>query len=189
MSNTFEFLETEIEGLIEITPFYADDLRGSFIKDYSKEIFEASGICHNILEIFYTVSHAGVIRAMHFQRNRQQPKLVRCLSGKIYDVVLDLRKDSRTFKMWKGFQLTGENKKELLVPVGCAHGYLVLEDAIVSYKCSEKFYAEYDDGIFWKDEELAIHWPLEKIRGEPIVSEKDKSLQSFKDFINRYGSL
>jgi len=189
MSNTFEFHKTEIEGLLEIQPFNCDDLRGSFIKDYSKELFERAGISYDLAEVFYTVSHAGVVRALHFQRNKQQPKLVRCISGSIYDVVVDLRRNSQTFKKWKSFRLSGDNKKEILVPAGCAHGYLVFEDSIVSYKCAEKFYGEYDDGIFWKDKDINVDWPLEEIREGIILSDKDKSLQSFAEFETHYGSL
>ena len=134
MIQKFEFKETKIAGLMEITPFNADDVRGSFTKDYSKEVF-------------YTTSHKGVIRALHFQREKQQPKLVRCITGHVFDVVVDMRKDSPTFKEWVGFDLIGDRQKEILVPASCAHGYLVLEPSVVSYKCAEKFYGEYDDGI------------------------------------------
>ena len=93
MIQPFEFQETDIKGLIEVTPFNADDIRGCFTKDYSKEVFEANGIRHDLMEVFYTTSHKGVIRALHFQRVKQQPKLVRCIAGHVYDVVVDLRKD------------------------------------------------------------------------------------------------
>lgn len=98
MIQKFEFHETEILGLIEVTPFNADDVRGCFTKDYSKEVFENNGIYHDLAEVFYTTSHKGVIRALHFQRVKQQPKLVRCIWGHVWDVVVDLRKDSPTFK-------------------------------------------------------------------------------------------
>ncbi len=191
MITKFDFEETEIPGLIKVTPFNADDVRGCFTKDYSKEVFEANGIQHDLMEVFYTTSYKGVIRALHFQREKQQPKLVRCISGHVYDVVVDLRKDSPTFKKWLGFDLIGTKHNELLVPAGCAHGYLVLEDSIVSYKCSEKFYGEYDDGIMWNDKDIAVEWPLEKIGGESnmIVADKDKNLQTFKEFMERYGGF
>lgn len=191
MITPFSFKETEIKGLIEVTPFNADDIRGCFTKDYSKEMFEANGIEHNLAEVFYTTSHKGVIRALHFQRVMQQPKLVRCIYGHVYDVVVDLRKDSPTFKKWLAFDLTGENKKEILVPAGCAHGYLVLEHSIVSYKCAEKFYGEYDDGILWDDEDINVAWPLELIGGKEniILADKDKNLQTFKEFMNKYGGF
>ena len=191
MITKFDFEETEIPGLIKVTPFNADDVRGCFTKDYSKEVFEANGIQHDLMEVFYTTSYKGVIRALHFQREKQQPKLVRCISGHVYDVVVDLRKDSPTLKKWLGFDLIGTKHNELLVPAGCAHGYLVLEDSIVSYKCSEKFYGEYDDGIMWNDKDIAVEWPLEKIGGESnmIVADKDKNLQTFKEFMERYGGF
>lgn len=188
MIQKFEFHETEIPGLIEVTPFNADDIRGCFTKDYSKEVFEANGITHNLSEVFYTTSYKGVIRALHFQRVKQQPKLVRCIHGHVWDVVVDLRKDSPSFKKWLAFDLTGENHKEILVPAGCAHGYLVLEDSIVSYKCGEKFYGEYDDGIMWNDPDIGVAWPLELIGGEEklILADKDKNLQSFAKLMEHY---
>lgn len=191
MIRKFAFEETGIKGLIKVTPFNADDIRGCFTKDYSKEVFEANGITHNLEEVFYTTSYKGVIRALHFQREKQQAKLVRCIHGHIYDVVVDLRKDSPTFKKWLGFDLVGKEHNEILVPGGCAHGYLVLEESIVSYKCGEKFYGEYDDGIMWNDPDLNVQWPLEFIGGEEklILADKDKNLQSFAEFIEKYGSL
>lgn len=185
MIQNFEFHSTIIPGLLEITPFYADDKRGCFTKDYSKEIFEAYGLSYNLLEVFYTTSLKGVIRALHFQRVRQQAKLVRCITGKIFDVVVDLRKDSPCFKKWVSFELSCQNRRELLIPAGCAHGYLVLEDSIVSYKCDEKFYGEFDDGILWNDPELKIMWPLDLIGGKDniILSEKDRSLQGLEEFL------
>ncbi len=191
MIQKFEFHETQISGLIQINSFNADDIRGCFTKDYSKEVFEANGIQHDIQEVFYTTSHKGVIRALHFQRVKQQPKLVRCIWGHVWDVVVDLRKDSPTFQKWLAFDLIGEKCNELLIPAGCAHGYLVLEQSIVSYKCAEKFYGEYDDGILWDDPDIGIEWPLEQVGGleHVILADKDKNLQSFKTFMDEYGGF
>ena len=191
MIQKFEFNHTEIDGLIEIQPFNADDVRGCFTKDYSKEVFEQNGIKHDLQEVFYTTSYKGVIRALHFQRVMQQPKLVRCIYGHVFDVVVDLRKNSKTFKKWMGFELVGQKHNEILVPAGCAHGYLVLEDSIVSYKCAEKFYGEYDDGIMWNDPDIGVEWPLDRIGGEDkvILADKDKNLQSFKAFMEKYNGF
>ena len=175
------FHETDIEGLILINPFVAWDERGYFVKDYSFEAFTQNGIQHELKEVFYTYSFQGVIRAIHFQRVKQQAKLVRCVSGKIFDVVVDLRPDLETYGKWQGFLLSEENKKELYIPEGCGHGYLVLETSIVSYKCGEKFYGEYDDGIMWNDPDINIQWPLDQVP-DIIISEKDQKLQSFKEF-------
>lgn len=192
MTQKFSFQETKISDLIEITPFNADDIRGCFTKDYSKEVFEANGIQHELAEIFYTTSHKGVIRALHFQREKQQPKLVRCIYGHVWDVVVDLRKSSPTFREWLSFDLTGENHREILIPAGCAHGYLVLkENSIVSYKCAEKFYGEFDDGILWNDSDIGVTWPVDLVGGRDklIVAEKDWKLQTFARFMELYGGF
>ena len=181
MIQHFTFEKTGLDGAYLIKPFFADDERGGFIKDYSKEVFEKNGIKHNLKEVFYTVSHKGVIRALHFQRIKQQAKLVRCVHGKIYDVIVDLRAESLTFGQWRGFYLDGANMDSLYIPQHFGHGYLVLEDSIVSYKCAEKFYGAYDDGIMWDDADIGIEWPLHLV-DKLILSEKDKNLQSFKSF-------
>lgn len=181
MINTFTFEKLELEGAYLINPFFSTDERGAFIKDYSKELFEQNNIKHDLKEVFYTKSKVGVIRAIHFQINKQQPKLVRCVTGKVYDIIVDLRPESKTFKKWLGFYLTGENMKQLLIPEGFGHGYLVLEEAIVSYKCAEKFYPEYDSGIIWNDPDLDIKWPTEDV-SDLIISDKDKNLPSFHMF-------
>ena len=175
-----------MKGAYEITPFYATDERGGFVKDYNIDTFKANGIDHELKEVFYTISKKGVIRAMHFQLVKQQAKLVRCISGHVYDVIIDLRPNSPTFGKWQGFDLTGENQKTLYVPQYFGHGYLVLEDSVVSYKCGEKFYAEYDDGIMWNDPDIGIDWPLELVGGPEnvILADKDKNLQSFKEFVS-----
>ncbi|UTY30788.1 dTDP-4-dehydrorhamnose 3,5-epimerase [Treponema putidum] len=184
MIRHFNFTPQEIEGVFLITPFCAKDNRGMFIKDYSVDIFEQNNIQHNLKEVFYTYSHKGVIRAMHFQREKQQAKLVRCISGKIFDVVVDLRKISKTFGKWISFELSQKNQHEILIPEGCAHGYLVLENSVVSYKCAEVFYSEYDDGIMWDDPDLNIQWPLDLIGGREklVISEKDRKLNSFMEY-------
>ena len=164
-----------MKGAYEINPFYATDERGGFVKDYNIDMFKANGIEHELKEVFYTISKKGVIRAMHFQLVKQQAKLVRCISGHVYDVIIDLRLDSPTFGKWQGFDLTGENQKTLYIPQFFGHGYLVLEDSVVSYKCGEVFYSEGDAGIMYNDPDMAIEWPFEKIGGidNVIISEKD----------------
>lgn len=191
MNQKFAFHKEKINGVYAIDVFNADDLRGCFTKDYSKEAFEANGIIYDLAEVFYTTSHKGVIRAIHFQREKQQPKLVRCIWGHVWDVVVDLRKNSPTFRQWQAFDLIGEKHNEILVPAGCGHGYLVLEDSIVSYKCAEKFYGKYDDGIRWNDPDIAVRWPLEKIGGPEnvITSDKDQNLQTFAEFMAKYGGF
>jgi dTDP-4-dehydrorhamnose 3,5-epimerase len=180
----FSFNPTRFEGVYLVKPFVSEDNRGVFIKDYSLEVFNQNGLDYELKEVFYTESQKGVIRAIHFQSNHEQPKLVRCVSGKIYDVVVDLRVESETYGQYIGFILSGENKDQLLIPEHFGHGYLVLEDSIVSYKCAEKFYPEDDDGIIWNDKDINIEWPLDLI-DEVILSTRDESLQSFKEFTQK----
>lgn len=184
MVQHFSFRELDLKGAYEITPFCATDERGSLIKDYNVDAFRENGVDFCLKETFYTQSKRGVIRATHFQLQKQQPKLVRCISGHVYDVIVDLRQSSETYGQWRGFDLTGENKKSLLVPAGFGHGYLVLEDSIVSYKCAEGFYGPGDSGIRYDDPDIGIRWPLERIGGDEnlILSEKDKHLMSFRDY-------
>jgi len=156
MVKTFSFEKTGLEGLIKICPFISEDGRGCFIKDYAHELFKNNGIELELKEVFYTYSKKGVVRAIHFQEVKEQAKLVRVIKGKIYDIAVDLRPDSKTFGDWLGFCLSDENHEELYIPGGFGHGYLVLEDSIVSYKCDEKFYAEHDSGIIWNDADIDV---------------------------------
>ena len=185
MIEKFQFEELELKGAYLIKPFFASDERGGLVKDYNIDMFRANGLDHELKEVFYTISKRGVIRAQHFQRVKEQAKLVRCISGHVYDVIIDLRKDSPTFGKWMGFDLTGENRLSLYVPEHFGHGYLVIEDSVVSYQCNEVFYGEYDSGIQWDDPDMGIHWPLDRIGGVQnlIISEKDKNLQSFAEFV------
>ncbi|MCS2892248.1 dTDP-4-dehydrorhamnose 3,5-epimerase [Parabacteroides faecis] len=187
MVTKFNFQELDLKGAFKIQPFYATDERGGFIKDYSVDLFRMNGIEHELKEVFYTISKRGVIRAIHFQLVKQQAKLVRCISGRIYDVIVDLRPDSSTFGQWQGFELTGENQKMLYVPEYFGHGYLVLEDSIVSYKCGEMFYSEGDSGIMYNDTDINIQWPFDEIGGieNMIISEKDTNLMSLNDYLQR----
>lgn len=186
MIQKFEFIELDLKGAYHIKPFYATDNRGGLVKDYNVDIFLQNGINHDLKEVFYTISKKGVIRATHFQLVKQQAKLVRCISGHVYDVIVDLRPASPTFGQWRGFHLTGENAEMLYIPSFFGHGYLVIEDSVVSYKCDEVFCAEGDSGIMYNDPDINIQWPFELIGGEEnlIISEKDLNLMSFKEYKN-----
>lgn len=184
MIQKFGFHKLDLEGAYKILPFCATDERGALVKDYNVDVFKQHGIDHNLKEVFYTISKKGVIRAIHFQLGHQQAKLVRCISGHIYDVIVDLRPESPTFGQWRGFDLTGDNQIELYIPEFFGHGYLVLEDSIVSYKCGEVFFGEGDSGIMYDDAEINISWPFENIGGidNLIISEKDKHLMSLNEY-------
>lgn len=190
MVQKWNFEELDLKGAYLIKPFFASDERGGLIKDYNIDEFQKHGIEHDLKEVFYTLSKRGVIRASHFQLIKQQPKLVRCISGHVYDVIVDLRIESSTYGQWRGFHLTGENRDSLLVPAYFGHGYLVIDDSIVSYKAAEVFYGEGDSGIMYNDPDIGIEWPFELIGGKDnlIISEKDLNLMSFKEYdekINR----
>ncbi len=187
MVQKFNFQELDLKGAYLIEPFFAADERGGLIKDYNIETFKENGIDHELKETFYTISKRGVIRATHFQLEKQQAKLVRCVSGHIYDAIVDLRVDSDTFGQWRGFHLTGENRLTVLVPPFFGHGYLVIDDSIVSYKCAEVFYEKGDSGIMYNDPDVGVEWPFDMIGGEEklVISEKDLHLPSLKEYIKR----
>lgn len=184
MITKFNFQKLELEGAYKIQPFFAADERGGFVKDYNIDVFKSNGVNLDLKEVFYTISKKGVIRAIHFQLDLQQAKLVRCISGHVYDVIVDLRPGSSTFGKWLGFDLTGGNQVELYIPEYFGHGYLVLEDSVVSYKCGQVFYGKGDSGIMYNDPDINIIWPFNKIGGEGhlIISDKDKNLMSLKNY-------
>lgn len=181
MIQEFCFRELDLKGAYLIKPFYATDKRGSLIKDFNIETYKAAGIEHELKETFYTFSKRGVIRAIHFQLRKPQAKLMRCISGHVYYVIVDLRPESDTYKQWRHYELRGDNPICILVPGGFGQGYLVIEDAIMSYKASEVFYGEGDSGIVYNDPDIAIGWPFELIDGQErmIISDKDLQLMSF----------
>ncbi len=187
MINKFEFIKLELDGAFLIKPFVSNDERGAFIKDYNSDEFKMHNVRHDLKEVFYTVSNRGVLRGIHFQLTKQQAKLVRCLKGKIYDVIVDLNPKSPTFKKWQAFTLSDENNYSLYIPEYFGHGYLVVEDSIVSYKCNEVFYSEYDAGITYDDENLNIDWQLDLIEGKKnlIISKKDIELMTFKEYLKK----
>lgn len=184
----FEFQPLELAGAYLIKPFFATDERGGLIKDYNADTFKANGIDHELKEVFYTISKKGVIRAIHFQLRKQQAKLVRCIKGHVYDVIVDLRPDSPTYGKYLGFDLSDENNLALYVPEYFGHGYLVLEDSLVSYKCNEVFFGEGDSGIMYNDPDIAVEWPFEKIGGKEklIISEKDLNLMSLEQYGKKF---
>ncbi|MGL4951345.1 MAG: dTDP-4-dehydrorhamnose 3,5-epimerase family protein [Mycoplasma sp.] len=184
-NSNFKIIPTKFEGLFIIDIFSREDNRGSFEKDFNKTISEKFNL--DLKEIFYTKSKKGVIRAHHFQAIKHQLKYVRCLSGRVFDVVIDIRKNSKTYKQIFTIELSGESNRGILIPHGFSHGYLVIEDAIVSYKCDEYFYEEGDMGFKWNDDNIKVEWPLNMVE-KIILSEKDENSPSFNEIeevINR----
>ena len=183
MANFF-FEKLALEGAYLITGLNSIDERGGFTKNFEQTIYELSGIKFHVTESFITESTKNVIRGMHFQTNAPQAKLVTVLNGKIYDVLVDLRKDSKTFGQWQGYELSKENHRSLLIPRGFAHGFLAMEDnSIVLYQCDGAYDKETDTGIRYDDSDIDIVWPIEK--GESIIlSDRDLGLMSFKEYCN-----
>lgn len=184
MIQKFEFKELELQEAYLIKPFYATDERGGFIKDYNIDVFKANGIDYELKETFYTISKRGVIRSTHFQLIKPQPKLMRCVSGRVFYVIVDLRPGSATYGKYLHMELSGDDPTCVLCPAGFGQGYLVLEDSVMSYKAAEVFCGEGDSGIMYDDPDIGIEWPYELIGGRDklIISEKDLRLMSFRQY-------
>ncbi len=181
----FNFIETSIKDLYIIEPTVFGDNRGYFMEGYSKRDFEEAGLTMNFVQDNESKSKKGVLRGLHFQTKHTQGKLVRVVEGEVYDVAVDLRKDSPTFGKWEGVLLTAENKKQFYVPEGFAHGFLVLsETATFQYKCTDYYAPEYDGGILWNDPDINIVWPLDDIE-EVLLSDKDKIQPTLKVFMEK----
>lgn len=155
----------DIEGLCVITPAVHGDNRGYFMETYSQRDMEENGIYINFVQDNQSMSVKGVLRGLHFQKSFPQTKLVRVIKGSVFDVAVDLRKDSKTFGKWYGIELTEENKKQFLIPRGFAHGFLVLSDtAEFCYKCDDFYHANDEGGLAWNDPSIGIAWP--QVMGE-----------------------
>lgn len=149
-----------IEGLHVITPAVHGDSRGYFMETYSQRDMEEAGICLTFVQDNQSMSTKGVLRGLHFQKKFPQTKLVRVIKGRVFDVAVDLRKDSATYGKWYGVELTEENKKQFLIPRGFAHGFLVLSDtAEFCYKCDDFYHANDEGGLAWNDPSIGVVWP------------------------------
>ena len=150
----------EIEGLKVITPTVFGDDRGYFMETYNYNDFAAAGIDVQFVQDNQSASKKGVLRGLHFQKNFPQDKLVRVVSGEVFDVAVDLRKDSPTFGQWYGVVLSAENKKQFFIPKNFAHGFVVLSDyAEFAYKCTDFYHPGDEGGLAWNDPQIGIEWP------------------------------
>lgn len=169
-----KFEETNLPGVVLITPTVHGDQRGFFLETWRQDTYaqllgDGPGFCQDN----HSRSRRGVLRGLHFQTRRPQGKLLRCVRGEIFDVAVDVRPDSATFKQWYGVRLSETNQQQLFVPAGFAHGFQVISDtADVEYKCTDYYDPGGESGVRWNDPELAIDWPV----AEPLVSEKDQVL-------------
>lgn len=166
----FKFDMTDIEGVYVIEPAVYGDERGYFMETYSEEEFKEAGLNYNFVQDNQSSSRKGVLRGLHFQKEHPQAKLVRVLSGEVFDVAVDLREGSDTYGKWVGVLLSADNKKQLMIPRGFAHGFLVVSDtAEFAYKCDDVYHPEDEGGVMY--DSCGIEWP--EIDVEPILSEKD----------------
>ncbi|MDL2246074.1 dTDP-4-dehydrorhamnose 3,5-epimerase [Methanobrevibacter sp. OttesenSCG-928-K11] len=177
----FKFTNTDIEGVFIVEPTVFGDNRGYFMETYNENDFKEEGHNLTFVQDNQSKSSKGVLRGLHYQINKPQGKLVRVIKGEVFDVGVDLRKDSNTYGKWVGVVLSSENKKQLFIPKGFAHGFLVLSDeAEFVYKCTEFYDGEDEGGIIWNDPDINIDWPLEGI-DEISLSDKDQEWKTLKE--------
>lgn len=173
-------IQTNIPEVLIVEPKVFGDERGFFFESYNeKQWREATGLKTRFVQDNHSRSARGVLRGLHYQIRQPQGKLVRCVFGEVFDAAVDLRKNSPTFGKWAGALLSAGNKRQLWVPEGFAHGFLVLSDAAeFLYKTTDYYAPEYERSILWNDPDLGIDWPIE---GEPVLSGKDAAAPLFKD--------
>lgn len=177
----FTFIETGIEDLYIVEAKRFGDARGYFMETYNEKDFQDAGLNMRFVQSNESRSCKGVLRGLHFQKHYPQGKLVRVTKGEVYDVAVDLRKDSKTFGQWRGVYLSEENKRQFYVPEGFAHGfYVTSEVAEFVYQVTNLYHPEDEGALFWNDPQVGVEWPL--IEGvEVLLSEKDKKNPLLKD--------
>lgn len=168
-----EILKTPIEGVLLIKPVVWGDSRGYFLETWQKERYDAAGINWSFVQDNHSKSTYGTLRGLHFQKNRPQGKLVSVSLGSIFDVAVDIRRNSPTYGKWYGVELTQENQWQLWISPGLAHGFVVTSEvAHFHYKCTDYYCPEDEDGIRWNDPHIGINWPI----SNPLLSKKDRVL-------------
>ena len=173
-----------IEGLYVITPQVHEDNRGYFMETYNDRDYAECGITTRFVQDNQSMSRRGVLRGMHLQKHFPQAKLVRVLSGEVFDVAIDFRKGSPTFGKWFGVRLSAENKKQFFIPAGFAHGFFVLSETVeFAYKVDDYYHPGDEIGLMWNDETIGIKWPLAGVT--PVLSQKDVNNFSYTDFLKQ----
>lgn len=180
----FKFKALELKDAFLIENFFLGDNRGGFTKCFEKDIYANAGIEFNLNETFTSVSAKNVIRGLHFQTHNPQAKLICVVKGMVWDVIVDLRPESYTYKKWISAELSAENHKALYVPKGFAHGFASLEDGtVVLYQCDGAYDKATDTGIIFNDPEIGIVWPVDEVVA--IHSSRDLSLMTLSEFEKR----
>jgi dTDP-4-dehydrorhamnose 3,5-epimerase len=174
----FTFSICPISGLFEIQPKIVGDNRGYFMESYSQKHYEDAGIAANFVQDNQSSSVKGVLCGLHYQKKHPQGKLVRAIEGEVFNVAVDIRPSSPTRGQWYSVILSGQKQNQFFIPEGFAHGFLVLSDtALFTYKCTDFYIPEDEDGIIWNDPNVGIKWP--DLGMEYILSDKDKALPEF----------
>jgi dTDP-4-dehydrorhamnose 3,5-epimerase len=168
----FERIDTKIDGLVLVQPKVISDDRGFFFETYRRNEYAALGIDVEFVQDNHSRSVRGTIRALHFQLRPGQAKLIRCARGSVYDVAVDLRKESPTYGQHEAFVLSDKNAQQVFIPVGFAHGFCVTsEEADVAYKVSSYYEGQTERGVAWDDPAIGVQWPVD----EPLVSDRDRA--------------
>lgn len=176
-----KFINTKLTGVVMVEPAVFEDPRGYFLETYHAGKYAEGGIAGPFVQDNFSHSVRGTLRGLHYQLTHAQGKLVMALEGRIFDVAVDIRKGSPTFGQWVGVELSGENKRQLHVPPGFAHGFCVLsETADVLYKCTDVYSPQDERGIIWNDPTLGIQWPV----ADPLLSRKDGAYKRLMDMMN-----
>ena len=189
MAITVEKNVNGIEGLCVITPKVFGDARGYFMETYNENDMKAEGLDYKFVQDNKSASKKGVLRGLHFQKNFPQDKLVRVISGEVYDVAVDLREGSKTFGQHYGILLSAENKKQFMIPKGFAHGFLVVSDyAEFCYKVTDFYHPNDEGGLMFNDPDINVQWPIPEgmTEADLILSDKDKVNASFKDYCKEH---
>ena len=178
-----DFIETRIPDVKIVEPMVFGDDRGFFMETWQRRKFAQAGIDYEFVQDNHSRSTRGTLRGLHYQIEQPQGKLVRATVGAVFDVAVERRRSSPTFGQWVGVELTADNKRQLWVPPGFAHGFYVLSDvAEFQYKCTDFYAPEHERSIRWDDPELGIEWPLERNDDqEPLLSDKDRAALWFAD--------
>lgn len=179
-----EIIETKLKGVLVLKPKVFEDARGYFFESYNRNLFLQAGLDLDFVQDNQSLSQKGVLRGLHFQNNPfAQGKLVRVITGSVFDAVVDIRKNSPTYGEWFGLELTEQNKWMMYIPEGFAHGFATLENnTVFSYKCTNFYNKAAEDCILWNDPEIGIDWKIEN----PLLSEKDLQGKKIKDFVSLF---
>lgn len=170
--------QTSLPGVLVVQPRVFGDQRGFFLETFHQEKYQKAGIDRNFVQDNHSHSRKGTLRGFHYQLPHPQAKLITVVRGEIFDVAVDIRKGSPTFGKWFGIHLSEENKRQLFIPEGFAHGFLVLsQDTDVTYKCSELYFQEDEHGVIWSDPQIGVEWPAQ----DPILSDKDKNFSRLSE--------